>query len=113
MNDGGNIFCTLQYPYDRRPAGIHHRISDIEPPGIFTHFLALLTRMHETANAFLHFDPPLQGLTGGAILQGWMVGKTGHHYTDVRTRVGDLSFPGVHGIPREDLAQFFKSSRRY
>ena len=69
--------------------------------------------MHELADAFLHFDPPLTGPAGGTILQGWVVAKPGRHYTDVRTRVGDLLFPGVHGIPREDLAQFFKSSRRY
>src|SRR6478736_3000728 len=70
-------------------------------------------RMHELADAFLHFDPPLTGPAGGTILQGWVVAKPGRHYTDVRTRVGEQVFPGVHGIPREDLAQFFKSPRRY
>ncbi len=69
--------------------------------------------MHEVPNATLHFDPPYPGLVGGTILQGWVVGKPGHHYADVRARVGDQLFPAVHGIPREDLAQFFKSSRRY
>ena len=69
--------------------------------------------MHEIAHAFLHIDPPLTGLVGGTIMQGWLVGKPGHHYADLRARVGDRLFPGVHGIPREDLAQFFKSPRRY
>ncbi len=31
--------------------------------------------MHEIAHAFLHFDPPLPGLIGGTILQGWVVAK--------------------------------------
>jgi len=69
--------------------------------------------MHELDHAFLHFDAPIPGPVGGAILQGWVVGKPGRHYTDVRIRAGGRLFPGVHGIPREDLAQFFKSSRRY
>lgn len=69
--------------------------------------------MHELPRAHLHFDPPLTGLIGGTILQGWVVAKPGNHYTDVRTRVGDRLFPGIHGVPREDLAQFFKASQRY
>lgn len=69
--------------------------------------------MHELARAFLHFDPPPPGPAGGMTLQGWVVAKPGHHYADVRTRVGDRVFPGVHGIPREDLAQFFQSPKRY
>ena len=69
--------------------------------------------MHEIAHAFLHFDPPLPGARGGAILQGWVVGKPGHHYADVRARVGSQVIPGILGTPREDLAQFFKSSKRY
>lgn len=68
--------------------------------------------MHETPTAHLHFDPPFPGLVGGTILQGWIVGKAGHHYTDVRVRTGGQTFAGVHGIPREDLAQFFKSTKR-
>lgn len=64
--------------------------------------------MHETSTAYAHFDPPFPGLVGGTILQGWLVGKPGHHYTDVRAVVGTLSFPGVHGNPRRDLAEFFK-----
>jgi glycosyltransferase involved in cell wall biosynthesis len=69
--------------------------------------------MHEIVPAFLHFDPPFPGLVGGTILQGWLAPKPGHHYADVRARVGDRYFPGIYGIPREDLAQFFKSPRRH
>jgi glycosyltransferase involved in cell wall biosynthesis len=69
--------------------------------------------MHETPTAFLHFDPPIEGEIDGIILQGWLVPKRGKHYTDVRT-VGDAGmFPGVHGIPRADLATFFKSSQPF
>lgn len=67
--------------------------------------------MHETATAFLHFDPPPPGPTGGASLQGWLVPKTAWHYADVRAVVARRIFPGVHGIPRPDLAEFFKSDR--
>lgn len=65
--------------------------------------------MHETSNAFLHFDPP--GSPDVAVLQGWLVPKPGKHYADVRvvTPLGVL--PGIHGIPRRDLAEFFKSDQ--
>jgi glycosyltransferase involved in cell wall biosynthesis len=69
--------------------------------------------MHETPVAFLHFDPPLPGLIGGTILQGWLVPKPGRHYTDVRTVCGEAVFPGVHGNPRRDLAEFFKSGQPF
>ncbi|HEX2862274.1 MAG TPA: glycosyltransferase family 4 protein [Lacunisphaera sp.] len=69
--------------------------------------------MHETALAHLHFDPPLPGLIGGTLLQGWLVAKPGHHFTDVRVVAGDRVFPGVFGLPRRDLAEFFKSNQPY
>lgn len=69
--------------------------------------------MHETPAAFLHFDPPLKGLIGGTILQGWLVPKSGRHYTDVRTVWETVVFPGVHGNPRADLATFFKSPQPF
>lgn len=69
--------------------------------------------MHELASAFLHFDPPFPGLIGGTIIQGWVVPKPGRHFTDLRARAGGREFPAVLGIPREDLARFFKSSKRY
>lgn len=69
--------------------------------------------MHETAVATLHFDPPYPGLIGGTILHGWVVPKPGHHFTDLRARVGAQVFPSVYGIPRADLAEFFKADRPY
>lgn len=69
--------------------------------------------MHELAHAFLHFDPPYPGLVGGSILHGWLVAKPGHHYTDVRVIADDAVFPGIFGIPRRDLAEFFESDQPY
>ena len=82
----------------------------IEPPGGFSQFPAP-RRMHEIAAATLHFDPPFPGLIGGTILHGWLVPKPGHHFTELRARSAGWSFPGVFGIPRRDLAEFFKSDR--
>jgi glycosyltransferase involved in cell wall biosynthesis len=67
--------------------------------------------MHEIPTAHLHFDPPLPGLIGGTLLQGWLVPKPGRLYTDVRVVAGGKIFPGIHGIPRRDLAEFFKSDQ--
>lgn len=69
--------------------------------------------MHEIPTATLHFDPPYPGLVGGAILHGWLVPKAGHHYTDLRVRAGGEIFPGVYGLPRRDLAEFFKSDQSH
>jgi glycosyltransferase involved in cell wall biosynthesis len=69
--------------------------------------------MHETTTAFLHFDSPQQELSGGMSLPGWLVAKPGHHYADVRVVAGAAVFPGVYGIPRRDLAEFFKSDRPF
>ena len=69
--------------------------------------------MHELAHAILHFDPPYPGLVGGSILHGWLVPKPGCHFTDVRVVADNEVFPGVYGIPRRDLAEFFKSDQPY
>lgn len=69
--------------------------------------------MHEIPTATLHFDPPLPGLVGGSLLQGWLVPKPGFHYTDLRVVAGAKIFPGIHGLPRRDLAEFFKSDQPY
>lgn len=69
--------------------------------------------MHELPAAILHFDEPYPGLVGGSILHGWLVAKPGRHYTDVRVSAGGELFPGVYGIPRRDLAEFFKSDQRH
>ena len=72
--------------------------------------------MYETSTAFLHFDTPGPDRTlpaGRSRLQGWLVSKPGWHYTDLRIAVGQEIFPGVHGHPRRDLADYFKSNRPY
>lgn len=45
--------------------------------------------------------------------RGWVWPKSGGHFCDVRARVGDSIFPGVHGFPRADLAAHFQTGRRY
>lgn len=67
--------------------------------------------MHETPTAILHFDPPGGGSGGDRLLQGWLVPRPGHHYTDLRAVAGAEILPGVYGIPRKDLAEFFKSDQ--
>ncbi|MDB6116010.1 MAG: tuaC 2 [Lacunisphaera sp.] len=69
--------------------------------------------MHETPTAHLHWDPPHSGPFGGTILHGWLVPKPGRHFTDLRAVAGAEIFPGVYGLPRQDLAEFFKTGQRY
>ncbi len=70
--------------------------------------------MHETPHAFFHLDAPAPGaeLPAGAVkLQGWAVGKPGHHLVDLRARVGAAAYPAVYGFLRADLARHFGSTR--
>lgn len=69
--------------------------------------------MHETPHAYVHFEPPYLGLIGGTLLDGWLVAKSGQHYTDVRVTSGGHTFPGIYGIPRKDLAEFFGAPSPY
>ena len=72
--------------------------------------------MYETPTAFLHLDTPGPDRilpVGRSRLQGWLVPKPGWHYTDLRILFGSIIFPGVHGYPRRDLAEYFKSRRPY
>jgi glycosyltransferase involved in cell wall biosynthesis len=69
--------------------------------------------MHEISNAYLHFEPPGADPVGGILIQGWLVPKPGAHFADIRALAGGRIFPGVLGIPRQDLAEFFKSHRTY
>ncbi|MEJ1971465.1 MAG: hypothetical protein WDM96_02820 [Lacunisphaera sp.] len=64
--------------------------------------------MHEIDHAFPPLRSSFAGVGGRTILQGWLAAKPGYHYADVRTRVGEQVFPGVHGLPREDLAAVFQ-----
>ncbi len=68
--------------------------------------------MIETPHATFHLDAPAPGDTppaGRTILRGWLVAKPGAHFVDLRARVGQRVFPGLYGLPRPDLAAFFKA----
>ena len=68
--------------------------------------------MIETPHATFHLDSPAPGETppaGRTILRGWLVAKPGGHFVDLRARVGQRVFPGIYGLPRPDLAAFFKA----
>ena len=70
--------------------------------------------MHETPISFSHVESPAPGAAlpqGRHTLRGWVWPKAGGHFVDVRARVGDRLFPGIHGIPRADLAAHFKTGR--
>ena len=72
--------------------------------------------MHETPHATLHFDVPGPGQilpAGRTKLHGWLVSKPGTHYTDLRVASGSRIFPGMHGFPRRDLADFFHADKPY
>ena len=70
--------------------------------------------MHETAFSFSHLESPAPGAAlpqGWHTLRGWVWPKPGGHFVDVRARVGDRVFPGIHGLPRADLAAHFATGR--
>ena len=70
--------------------------------------------MQETADLIFHLDPPAApGLlpTGPLVLQGWVYGQPGRHIVDLRARYRGQYHPAVFGIPRADLAQYFKYHR--
>ncbi len=70
--------------------------------------------MHETPISFSHLESPAPGAAlpqGRHTLRGWVWPKAGDHFVDVRARVGDRIFPGIHGIPRADLAAHFSTGR--
>ena len=68
--------------------------------------------MIETPHATFHLDSPAPGESppaGRTILRGWLVAKPGRHFVDIRARVGQRVFPGIYGLPRPDLAEYFKA----
>ncbi len=67
--------------------------------------------MHETPTSFASIESPLALPEGWRAVRGWLVAKPGHHFVDVRARVGAREFPGVYGFPRADLADYFKAGR--
>lgn len=69
--------------------------------------------MQESAACFhnLEWPPPGARLAGPVVwLRGWVVGKPGHDFTDVRVR-HDGTHRGVLGLPRVDLAEYFHAGR--
>lgn len=70
----------------------------------------------ETPHSFSHLESPSTGATlplGQHRFSGWVWSKAGSPFVDVRARVGEEIFPGIHGIPRADLADHFKTGRPY
>ncbi|HRI81392.1 MAG TPA: glycosyltransferase family 4 protein [Opitutaceae bacterium] len=70
--------------------------------------------MSETAHACSQIESPAPGAAlpqGRHTLRGWVWPKNGGLFTDVRARVGKRIFPGVHGLPRPDLAAHFHTGR--
>ena len=72
--------------------------------------------MAETSFTFSHLESPASGAElpqGRHTLRGWVWPKPGGHLVDVRARVGAKIFPGVHGLPRADLAAHFNTGRPF
>jgi glycosyltransferase involved in cell wall biosynthesis len=70
--------------------------------------------MPETSTSFSHLESPAPGAIlpqGRHRLSGWVWPKAGGVFVDVRARVGDQVYPGIHGLPRADLAAHFQTGR--
>lgn len=72
--------------------------------------------MQESDRCFHNLEWPSDGacLAGPVVwLRGWIVGKSGHDFIDVRVRHAGGIHLGVLGLPRVDLAAHFKATRRW
>lgn len=72
--------------------------------------------MQESARCFHNLEWPAPGarLAGPvAWLRGWIVGKPGHDFLDVRARHDGATHLGVLGLPRTDLAHHFHAEREW
>jgi glycosyltransferase involved in cell wall biosynthesis len=70
--------------------------------------------MPENAFSFSHVESPAAGAAlpqGRHAVNGWVWAKPGGVIADVRARVGETVFAGVHGLPRADLAAHFQTGR--
>ena len=70
--------------------------------------------MRESAACFHNLEWPPEGahLAGPVVwLRGWIVGKPGSDFIDVRVRHADGTHLGVLGLPRTDLAAHFQADR--
>ncbi len=72
--------------------------------------------MHETARTFHNLEVPASAAVlapGWHKFRGWVLPKAGGHFVDVRVWVQGRRFRAVHGIPRADLATFFKTGQSH
>ncbi len=72
--------------------------------------------MHEAPFSFSDLESPTPGTSlpeGRHLLRGWVWPRPGGHFVDVRARVGETIFPGVHGLPRADLAAHFQTGKKF
>ncbi len=72
--------------------------------------------MHDIPTALLHLDVPGPDLilpVGRSRVQGWLVPKPGWYYTDLRIVHGANILPGLHGLPRRDVAEYLKDRRPF
>lgn len=70
--------------------------------------------MPETDHSFSQVESPASGTRvpqGWQLVRGWVWPRPGGHFVDVRARVSDRFFPGIHGFPRPDLAAHFQTGR--
>jgi glycosyltransferase involved in cell wall biosynthesis len=70
--------------------------------------------MPETAHSFSQIESPAPDSSlpqGRHTLRGWVWPKAGGLFVDVRAKVGGCTFPGVHGLPRPDLAAHFQTGQ--
>ncbi|AOS44961.1 hypothetical protein Verru16b_02030 [Lacunisphaera limnophila] len=72
--------------------------------------------MQASARCFHQLEWPHPGsrLAGPVVwLRGWVVGRPGHDFTDVRVRHDGGTHLGILGLPRTDLAAHFSSPRAW
>ena len=72
--------------------------------------------MHESARTFHNLETPAPAAVlapGWHRFRGWVLPKGGGHFVDVRVWAQGRCFPAVHGIPRPDLATFFRTRLPY
>src|SRR5689334_21099873 len=72
--------------------------------------------MHESPICFHNIEwPPAGGRLAGPVawLRGWIVGKPGHDFIDIRVRHDGGTHLGILGLPRTDLAAHFGAARSW
>lgn len=72
--------------------------------------------MTESPLCFHNLEWPASGahIAGPVVwLRGWVVGKPGHDFIDIRARTAAGVFLGVLGLPRTDLATHFAPTRAW